>query len=340
MSTPTGNPSPAPTTPSTITDPHHQAVTQWLAASKLGQSIITPIQQKAVELLIKNITALPVSTVTPEYLHTQFARILQALKQHQSQQQAQAGQSGASNPNAASAAVNASAAIASNTTPNLAALRSSPAQDISLADEDIKAFGATPSNTSVTVANPGPQPWPNANSSRSTLTAGLAGGRISGTPTLLSRGNEDLSMFQSPDWVNVAKQRKNSAAEQAAMKRTIQDLVSSIDPNVKIEPEVEELLLEIADEFVDSASNFACKLARHRGGDVLEVRDLQLHLERNHNIRIPGFASDETRMAISQSAAPSGLGGTAANRRNNMQMTLRSARLNAVQMVKRDAKLL
>jgi transcription initiation factor TFIID subunit 12 len=51
-------------------------------------------------------------------------------------------------------------------------------------------------------------------------------------------------MFQSPDWVNVAKQRKNSAAEQAAMKRTIQDLVSSIDPNVKIEPEVEEVGLQ------------------------------------------------------------------------------------------------
>jgi len=58
----------------------------------------------------------------------------------------------------------------------------------------------------------------------------------------LSRGNEDLSMFASPDWLNAAKQtRKSSAAEQAAMKRTIQDLVSSIDPNVKIEPEVEEV---------------------------------------------------------------------------------------------------
>jgi len=49
-------------------------------------------------------------------------------------------------------------------------------------------------------------------------------------------------MFASPDWLNAAKQtRKSSAAEQAAMKRTIQDLVSSIDPNVKIEPEVEEV---------------------------------------------------------------------------------------------------
>jgi transcription initiation factor TFIID subunit 12 len=115
------------------------------------------------------------------------------------------------------------------------------------------------------------------------------------------------------------------------MGRSIQDLALSMDPNIKIEPEVEDLrqflssilahyaftplspiqlLLDIGDEFFDSVTNFGC---RHRGGDTLEVRDLQHQLgawlipplfqaswltyhrrERNHNIRIPGFASDIT----------------------------------------------
>lgn len=106
-----------------------------------------------------------------------------------------------------------------------------------------------------------------------------------------------------------------------------------------------QLLLDIADEFIDSVTNFACRLAKHRGGDSLEVRDLQLHLERNHNIRVPGFASDETRISMSQTAvAPiagaSGGGGSGKKGAQTGNTTLRAQRLAQVAQAKREAKLM
>ena len=39
----------------------------------------------------------------------------------------------------------------------------------------------------------------------------------------------------------------------------------------------------------------ACRLAKARSASVLDLRDIQVILERNYNIRVPGYASDETR---------------------------------------------
>lgn len=101
--------------------------------------------------------------------------------------------------------------------------------------------------------------------------------------------------------------RKNTPGDQS-MRRTLQDLVASIDPNVKIEADVEDvrerflhsaisdahsvqLLLSIADEFIDSVTNFACRLAKHRGADALDVKDLQLHLGSLHLVYLSVFYS-------------------------------------------------
>jgi transcription initiation factor TFIID subunit 12 len=46
-------------------------------------------------------------------------------------------------------------------------------------------------------------------------------------------------------------------------------------------------MLELADEFIDSAINFACRIAQHRGSDTLDVRDLQLHLGKTLVITLP-----------------------------------------------------
>lgn len=197
-------------------------------------------------------------------------------------------------------------------------------------------LGSYPISQTLETNNPGPVAWGSAQQGRPTLTGGVAAGRMSGTPAQVMRGAEDVAMLNLDE---SRARRKNTPGDQS-MRRSIQDLVSSVDPNVKVEPEVEDLLLSIADEFIDSVANFACRLAKHRGGDTLEVRDLQLHLERNHNIRIPGFSSDETRMSLSQpTIAPVAAPAAAKKTQQVSHMTLRSHRLAQVQQAKREAKL-
>ncbi|KAK2518506.1 Taf12 [Columba guinea] len=56
-----------------------------------------------------------------------------------------------------------------------------------------------------------------------------------------------------------------------------------------------QMLLQIADDFIESVVTAACQLARHRKSNTLEVKDVQLHLERQWNMWIPGFGSEEIR---------------------------------------------
>ncbi|KAM1735420.1 hypothetical protein ACFX12_013894 [Malus domestica] len=78
-------------------------------------------------------------------------------------------------------------------------------------------------------------------------------------------------------------------------KRSIRELVNQIDPSEKLDPEVEEILMDIADEFVDSITTFSCSLAKHRKSNQLEAKDILLHIEKNWNITLPGFGGDEIK---------------------------------------------
>ncbi|KAL9000897.1 MAG: hypothetical protein Q9169_000652 [Polycauliona sp. 2 TL-2023] len=84
-------------------------------------------------------------------------------------------------------------------------------------------------------------------------------------------------------------------------RKKLEDLVRQVTGGVDGEEgetltaAAEETLLDVADDFVDQVVTAACKLAKLRSSQTLELRDIQLVLERNYNIRIPGYASDELR---------------------------------------------
>ncbi|XP_059469349.1 transcription initiation factor TFIID subunit 12 [Neocloeon triangulifer] len=75
----------------------------------------------------------------------------------------------------------------------------------------------------------------------------------------------------------------------------LQDLVREVDPAEQLDEEVEEILVQLADEFVENTVSAACLLAKHRKATTVEVKDVQLHLERNWNMWTPGFGTDELR---------------------------------------------
>ncbi|KDN42534.1 hypothetical protein RSAG8_06677, partial [Rhizoctonia solani AG-8 WAC10335] len=181
----------------------------------------------------------------------------------------------------------------------------------------------------------------------------LAGGPVLGTPSQLLRfGAGDEALGLGIGDAETAEEKEDAGASVVAKKtgsisepgvgqpgkRTIQDLVAELDPRVTLDYEMESYLLARADEFIDSVMHFACRIAKHRGSDQVEPRDIQLHLERNHNIRIPGFASDEIRGALSRPAVEvksKHVGGTDKSKKKKLNpevaASLRTARVAAVQ---------
>ncbi|XP_033334608.1 TATA-box binding protein associated factor 12 [Megalopta genalis] len=117
-----------------------------------------------------------------------------------------------------------------------------------------------------------------------------------------TQSQQSQFITQSPKQ-QVAQQTSTQQQQQSSFndfpqfltKTRLQDLVKEVDPTEQLDEEVEEMLLQLADDFVETTVNAACLLAKHRHANTVEVKDVQLHLERNWNMWIPGFGTDEVR---------------------------------------------
>lgn len=85
-------------------------------------------------------------------------------------------------------------------------------------------------------------------------------------------------------------------ADKVFNKRKIHELIKDLTPedlDGTIDNDVDDLIGDLVEEFVADVTRFTCRLAKHRKSEHLEIKDTQLHLERNWNIRVPGYLPDE-----------------------------------------------
>ena len=125
-------------------------------------------------------------------------------------------------------------------------------------------------------------------------------------PIIKVKTNQNLKGQTSTTGASTTSQSTDQTGQQAAAqildKRALQDLVKEVDPSEQLDEDVEEvfysifniqmnffykidfffsneqMLLQVADDFIENIINTSCQLAKHRKSNVLEVKDVQFHL--------------------------------------------------------------
>jgi len=86
--------------------------------------------------------------------------------------------------------------------------------------------------------------------------------------------------------------------------KRIQQLVEQVaGPDERLDPEVEALLVDLADDFVESVASFACLLARHRQSNTIDVQDVRMFLEKHWHMHVPGLSVGDTSASSMASAS-------------------------------------
>jgi transcription initiation factor TFIID subunit TAF12 len=84
-------------------------------------------------------------------------------------------------------------------------------------------------------------------------------------------------------------------------KETLASLLQKSHATEKLDGDVEDLLLEMAADFVKQSLTQACILSKHRKSTILEVKDVQLPVQKKFGITIPGYHSPSQDSLISRS---------------------------------------
>lgn len=131
------------------------------------------------------------------------------------------------------------------------------------------------------------------NSPSLTVAGSKIGNRVGATGASLQNSGNSSSGAQQAGSSGINS--PNTVASQVLTKRKLQDLLHEIDPRETMDDDVEELLLQVADDFIENVINSSCQVAKNRKSSTLDVKDVQIHLDRNWNMWIPGYGNEDLR---------------------------------------------
>ena len=95
-----------------------------------------------------------------------------------------------------------------------------------------------------------------------------------GTSSAGSSANQVLDRKRLQELVKEVRRRICKSEK----KNCLRYFVSQVDPNEQLDEDVEDLLLHIADDFIEQTITAACSLAKHRKATGVDVKDVQFVL--------------------------------------------------------------
>jgi transcription initiation factor TFIID subunit TAF12 len=84
-------------------------------------------------------------------------------------------------------------------------------------------------------------------------------------------------------------------------------LTQTLTKKEQLDDKVERALSVLADEMLEDVVEFACRLAKHRGSNMLHKNDVKLAIEKRYKIKVPSRLHQPTGAAAlaNQSASAS-----------------------------------
>ena len=64
-------------------------------------------------------------------------------------------------------------------------------------------------------------------------------------------------------------------------------MTSTLTKKEELNDKVEKALTILADDIIDDVVEFACKMAKHRGSNVLHRNDVRLAFEKRLKVKVP-----------------------------------------------------